>query len=416
MRLKLINLLLITTLILSSTFSFSQNLNFVPMDENFKLAQKFNNTDTVLVVIPENQSDNLLNKNRIESYVLWSAKPVYIYKNESELTQEDLSKHIQLCGPYYKFKTKELLNIPITQLKDGFAIPGMNFCNKGDAFIYINDNATRFYVCSNTAQPFYLHVMYGTGTYQLYITNNDDMIYSGNYPTNSVGIAMNDLCQYRKKYFISKSLTNFDLHVAANLNSDSIFNIASTDLDKYVSKLLDSLELPSGYLMKTKLFIYDNMIDLQKFIAQPLWSTVYGKSVGNSNHSSGYNLATIKHEITHTIINQQIGENYNCFYSEGFRQYTEYFFDTTAYKRDIEVLILNKNLLDTELLKGEANVFFKGAKHYNISGVYVKHIIDIMGLTEFKKEYSNNSIEKILSEKYGYSSKKLITEIKDKFD
>jgi hypothetical protein len=131
---------------------------------------------------------------------------------------------------------------------------------------------------------------------------------------------INDLNRYRESYFQQKTISFFNLNFAKTLNVDSLFNIASNELDKYVINLCHYLEVDTSNIEKMNLYSYSSRIDLQRFIAAPLWSTVWGKCVGNVLHSTQLDLSIVNHETAHSIIFQKIGDNTNSFWGEGFRQ------------------------------------------------------------------------------------------------
>jgi hypothetical protein len=160
------------------------------------------------------------------------------------------------------------------------------------------------------------------------------------------------------------------------------------------------------------LYAYADRIDLQKFIAAPLWGIVHGKSVGNVLHSIQLDLPVVKHETAHSIIFQKIGNNSNSFWGEGFRQYTDYFFNKGAFESDLEITKAKTEFLNEELLNGSSK-FFNHTENYCISGVFVKYIVDKIGFSAFKTAYSRQIIEEYITEKYKISMTELIAEFKD---
>jgi hypothetical protein len=141
---------------------------------------------------------------------------------------------------------------------------------------------------------------------------------------------------------------------------------------------------------------------------------MWGLNVNNVIHSCNYDIGTIKHEATHNFILQKIGNNTNNFFAEGFRQYTEYLFDENKYKLDKDTTLTHLDLLTINLTSGNSNVFFSNPQSYPISGVFVKYIIDKIGLDSFKDLYSKNQIDVNIKVKFGYSLEQLIEEFKVK--
>lgn len=389
----------------------AQTPNFYPMDENFELLQKFYKTDTVLVVFPDSEPISAIDKQAIEKYIFWGKIPVFSYRKESDINALDLKKNIQFFGPLYKFK-KEYSELPVKKTAYGFLYKTELFNKENDAFYYINENANRLYMCKNSSKAISPFFIYGVGAYSFYIFRDSEIVYSGFFDENLSKEKINDLNRFREIYFRHKTLSFFNLYIAKTLNVDSLFNIASKELDKYVINLCDYLKVDTNNIDKMKLYVYADRIDLQKFIAAPLWGTVWGKSVGNVLHSTQLDLSIVKHETAHSIIFQKIGDNTNSFWVEGFRQYTNYWFDKGAYNFDLEITKANIKLLNKELLKGGSK-FFNHKENYSISGVFVKYIIDKIGFAEFKTAYSQQKIEEYITEKYGISMNEFITEFKD---
>jgi hypothetical protein len=398
--------------ILFSLNSNSQDFEFVKTDETFQLAQKFSNTDTIIIVIPDEPVKNPSDKSLIAGWNFWGSKA--IYKKESELQKEDFLKHIHVLGPLNHFKTNELLQIPVKQDKQGFSFHDKLFSHINDAFYYLNDDGTRLYTSGNSyhsTDQLKRHVL---GAYQIYIFRDNEMLFSG-FCSNKTGIdSINDLEQSRKIYFDVKSIKYFDLNIAKSYNCDSIYNLASKELDIYIINLAKKLNSDTKDLEKTKAYIYANRIDLQHFLGIPLVMQMWGLNVNNVIHSCNYDIGTIKHEATHNFILQKIGNNTNNFFAEGFRQYTEYLFDENKYKLDKDTTLTHLDLLTINLTSGNSNVFFSNPQSYPISGVFVKYIIDKIGLDSFKDLYSKNQIDVDIKVKFGYSLEQLIEEFKVK--
>jgi len=159
------------------------------------------------------------------------------------------------------------------------------------------------------------------------------------------------------------------------------------------------------------LYVYADRIELQKINAAPLWNTIYGRCMGNVLHSFSVNTGTIKHETSHSIILQKIGNYPVPIFNEGFRQYTDYLFNEEAYLSDLKITKANLILLNTEFLN--VNKFNNHMQNYSISGVFVKYLIDKIGYSEFKAAYSQGKVEEYLNEKYKMSTEQLLAEFKN---
>ena len=410
---KTLKLFLVILFITSSSIPRldAQTPDFYPMDENFELLQKFYKTDSVIVVFPDSEPISATDKQAIEKFMFWGISPFFCYKKESEIDSMDLKKNIQFFGPIFKFKN-EYSELPVIKTDHGFLFRTEQFNKENDAFSYINENANRFYTCKNSSKAINQFYSYGVGAYSFYIFRDAEIVYSGFANENLSKEKINDLNRYREIYFQQKTLSFFKLNIAKTLNVDSLFNISSKELDKYVINLCNYLEVDTNNIDTMKLYAYANRIDLQKFIAAPLWGTVWGRCVGNVLHSTQLDLSIVKHEAAHSIINQKLGYTSNSFWGEGFRQYTDYWFNKEAYKTDLEITKANTALLNEELLKGSSK-FFNHTENYCISGVFVKYIVEKIGFPEFKTAYAQQNIEEYITKKYKISMAELITEFKD---
>ena len=405
------SLLVIVLAIFYSLCSFSQDLQFVKLDENFQKFQKFSKFDSVIIVLPDISIDNQSDKDLIEIFNIWGDKATL--KNESELTAKDYEKHILVLGPFNKFKSKELLSIPIKQSEDGFSFKNRLFNQPNDAFVYINDDATRLYKAGNSynsLDPLRRNVL---GAYHLYIVRDNEFILNG-FCSSETGVdSINNLEELRKKYFISKSFKYFDLNFPRSTKNDSIFKQADEVMSDFIDKLAVELDENTQNLTIMKVYIYAKREDLQGFLAIPMSMHMWGLNVNNVIHSESYDIETIKHEATHNFIKQKIGDNHNNFFNEGFRQYTEYLFDKNKYRLDKDTTLVYLDLLTVSLTEGNWQEFFGHPQPYPISGVFVKYVIDKSGLKNFKEMYSKNMIAEEIKKLYGLTMMQLITEFKD---
>ena len=389
----------------------AQTLDFYPMDEKFELFQKFYEADTVLVVFPDSEPITAIDKQAIEKFKFWGKIPFFSYKKESDINSMDLKKNIQFFGSIFKFQ-KEYSELPVKKTDHGFLYKTESFNKENDAFYYINENANRLFMCKNSSKAIGSFFSYGAGPYSFYIFRDSEIVYSGFANENLSKEKINNLNRYREIYFHHKTLSFFDLNIAKTLNVDSLFNISSKELDKYVINLCDYLEVDTNNIDKMKLYAYADRIDLQKFIAAPLWQTVWGRCIGNVLHSTQLDLSIVKHETAHSIINQKFGYLSNSFWGEGFRQYTDYLFNKEAYNSDLEITKAKTEFLNVEILNGSSK-FFNHTENYCISGVFVKFIVDKISFSEFKTVYSQQNIEEYITEKYKISMAELIAEFKD---
>ncbi len=373
---------------------------FIPMDDSLKAMLHFYDADTILVVLPDDYMIKESDTHALENFVFWKDKPIYTYKHESELQTMDTLKRIQFFGPAYKFSPKTFSDIPFQIIEDGFEFKGRRFCKAQDAFYYMHPSGKRIYTCRNGEDHPLVYIGFLAGAYQLYVFHGNEIIYSGNDALPSGESRLNDMDKLRDNYFCrSINSRYFKLYFPCTFALDSVHDSLGTELDDYVNQLCHHLNVDTTNIQRINTYFYTSREELQYFIAAPLWQTIYGKSFGDINHITGFDLATFKHETGHSIIGTKIGFNPSPFFMEGFRQFTDYFFNEAAYTKDLKAFSDNRELLTPALVYAENVDFFRGMVNYSISGVFIAYIIEKVGLEAFKAAYAENKIDEMMKQK-----------------
>lgn len=379
--------------------STAQQVKFVPMDENFTQVLKFHAADTVTVIFPDDYKFSSADSVFVESYVFWEQfqkKPVYAYKKEQQLTEVDFEKNLQFYGPISGFKRTEILHIPIVKTSGGFIFKEELFNQPEDAFFYINDDATRFYTCRNSENTTFPLRELPLGFYPFNIMRNGEFVYTGFVSDKTSETKLNDLNTLRGEYFLNPVKTKyFEIFAAQPFEQDSILYFITKNTDAFVDSLCRFLNTNAGLVPFTKLYFYETREDLQHFLAQSLRQTIYGKSLPGSNHITGLNIATLRHEAGHTVLDFTLGKNPNPFWHEGFRQFIEYFFSEEAFQNDWQKTKENLELLTTGLIVGNTN-YFSNWTNYPVSGIFVKFLIEKYGMEKFKTAYRFNNMNDLL--------------------
>ena len=399
-------------LLLSLFTSNAQVGGFVSMDESMQRLLDFYNTDTIIVVVPNGCEVKEEDKKSIGSFAFWMENLAYIYKQESTLTTADQEKHLQYFGPVFMFETNILTSTPFKVEKNGFSYRGREFIKPDDSFYYMNSSASRIYTCRNgEGHPLAYTEYLAGGVYQLYVFSGSSIRLSGFDESDGSAPDINDMDALRSAYFCqSISSQFFDLHFAcahSEIYSDSL----ASQLDRFVTDLCHFLEVDTTGIPRITTYIYANREDLQSFIAANSSQTVYGKSFGNINHIMHFDLGIFRHEAGHSIIGSKVGKNPNPFFDEGFRQYTDYLFNIEAYENDLKILRENTHLLTPELVLSTNSIFFSSMTNYSISGVFVKYLVDRIGLNEFKIAYTQNNLIETVENRIG-SLESIIEEFK----
>lgn len=402
MNTKGLFVLLGLALLLSLSRSSAQVQGFVPMDESMQQLLDFYDTDTIIVVVPNGYEVKEKDRKLIESFTFWMENLTYIYKQESTLETVDLEKHLQYFGPAFQFETAILGDTPFRVEKNGFSYRGREFRNPDDSFYYMNSCASRIYTCRNGEDYPLAYTEYlAGGVYQLYVFSGNSIGLSGFDKNDGSVPDINDMEALRSSYFCQKVITQFfDLYFACEHTGIYVDSLAS-QLDRFVADLCHFLEVETMGIPRITTYIYASHEDLQSFLAANSSQTIYGKSFGNINHIMHFDLAIFKHEAGHSIINSKVGENPHPFIYEGFRQYTDYLFNEKSYENDLKILAENIHLLTPQLILSTHDTFFTSMTNYSISGVFVKYLVDNIGLDEFKTAYAQNNLIETIEDRMG---------------
>ncbi len=387
---------------------FSQPSGFIAMDDSVKLMQKFYQTDTIVVVIPDGHDLKPEDAALIRDFVFWKEKPFYEFRHESQPSTTDAGKHLLFSGPLHTFRQITAGDLPVTILKYGFSFNGEQFCQPEDGFYNISDNADRLYICRNGEDAPLSYLGYLTSAYQFYILRGDRICFSGFRPGGGKTEQMNNLDDLRKSYFGKPIRTKYaDFYIAASITDTTGLASALPEFDRYVDGMCQYLSVEPAGVPRFETYFYNTREELQYFIAAPLWQTVYGKSTGNINHVTGVSMTICRHEAGHTIIGATIGKAPSAFFDEGFRQATDYFFSPEAYQHDLEVFRTHHQNLTPGLITGKGVEFFRAMENYSISGIFVDYLIAKTGFNEFKDAYAQHTIDQLIS-KFGFSWETLI--------
>lgn len=391
----------------------AQTTDFVPMDETMQQMIDFYNTDTIWVVTPGNYQVKESDRKSIESFSFWQEGPIYVYAEEEEIQDMDPARHIQFFGPVFLFETLLEDEIPFGIEKHGFSYRGIAFEKAEDSFYYMHPAGNKVFTCRNGEEQPLIYVGFlAGGAYPLYVFSGNNLIFCGYDKNDGSTPRINDMEELQDSYFCQDLETRFfQAKIACEIPPDSIPESIANRFDRFVEDLCDSLGVTPDNLPRITTCFYANRTDLQKFIAAPSWQTVYGRSYGNINHISGFNEDILKHETGHSIIENTIGLNPNPFFSEGFRQYTDYFFSPESYAKDLETFRRHMETLTADLVASGGHTFFNTMDNYSISGVFVKYLIERTGLEAFKTAYALDKLIELIKDQ-GISLQEFILALK----
>lgn len=394
--------------------SRSQNFDFVPIDGKADKLLKFYSVDTIIVITPNDYTITLEEKRQFDEFTFWKKSPIYLYKKVHNVDSNDFKKHIVYYGKVSGFSYNIFKYTPFKKVKNGFTYEKHLFANSENSFYYINNDADKVFILFNknilvpSPYSFYL----SGGPYQLYVFDGYKTILTGFDKNDNSSKNLNNMDSLRKKYFntIFRN-SKYEINVGIKWNDINVDSLISV-LDNYQVKFCSFLKLNTKKMPQTVIYLYNNREDLQNYIAAPNGAIVYGKSMVNINHIMNIDMGIIKHEIGHTIIHNKIGFYSNGFFSEGFRQYTDYLFDANSFHNDFKVCLQNMDYLTPDILTSNYE-FYKKMDNYAISGIVVRYLISNIGLGVFKYEYSKQNLIPYIQNKYGSLNSFLIEFKKD---
>lgn len=154
----------------------AQNDELLTMDKSIRQMMDFYDADTIMVVLPDNYKISSEDEAEIKSFVFWKRKPAYIFRNESSLKPSDMKRHLHFFGPCYKFKNKELIDVPFTLEANGFSYMDEMYSKPEHAFYYMHSNGKRLYTCRNGENQPLTYIRRMAGAYQLYVFNGNDLL------------------------------------------------------------------------------------------------------------------------------------------------------------------------------------------------------------------------------------------------
>jgi hypothetical protein len=166
----------------SVTFAAGRS-NRVSENENIPVVNFFS-ADTILVVVPANGCMSTEETALIENTVFWHInhyRPVYVYKKESELTKTDKKKHILFYGCFSDFNSREFIQLPVHKIKNGFRVNKKRYDKAEDSFFFVNNQATRMYLCKNSPTASHQFFAIGGTPYPLHVFSDNQLVLTGNF-------------------------------------------------------------------------------------------------------------------------------------------------------------------------------------------------------------------------------------------
>lgn len=385
---------------LNSNFSQSyintRNLPTPDCSGKSTLWNEFNENKTILLVIPDNPSD-LTEFNRMSSYVKASYADSLI-KKESELTDEDFNNALKIYGTIKDFINWDKFGLPFKKVTNGFLFNDKEYKNNSDGFFFISKD--RMVYSGNSLEPIWKQQTTMVSYYKYIIFKDgllDKLCISDSVIIDVAGIRESNYNNSSTKYyslFIDKKLN--DIYISDSIVID-ICDKLKLDLPEFRINAFMHNDPNAARLFSNFYFLIgcDTLEPTMKF------GTVQIDGI----HTTGDDIGFVKHETFHYLWEKLVGHNPNGneFLNEGIQKYYEFLKDTSVLSYSIKI---QQKHLDYDLtnlvMKGDGQTFWNAPKEnnytiaYELSGLFVKYLIDNWGLDAFKELF----IQKDLSQAY----------------
>lgn len=400
---------------ISTIFSCTNSIDYIDVKtlprpdctSKTSIWNEFDKNPIKILVIPDSPSD-IAEFNKMFKFKKGQYHDTLI-RRESELLPDDFTKGLDIYGNINDFKNWERFEVPIEKIEYGYKFKNHEYKNKFDGIFYITDTRQVFvgnsmkiiWELQTSMTGYYKSIIFENGLLSSYCLPNDTII---------------DIDKVRETNFITKSSKHF------NLFFDKEFPNTTTINDSIVSDICArlNLKLPD---FKINAFLHDDANSTRLFSnfffmtgCDTLTKDFKINTVAmNGIHTNGLDLEMIKHETFHLIWNTLVGSPGNqSFLSEGIQEYYQQLLDSSRIIHNIEVLNRHSDSdIGNLIVRGNGQDFWGGPSEdnwpiaYNISGLFVKYLIDNWGLDTFKRFYTITDREKAYKEIYEMTSVEL---------
>lgn len=370
---------------------------------------EFNANETKILVIPDNLSDSI-GFYKMFNYMKDVANEI---KRESELNAEDFNNALEIYGLIRDFKNWDKFNIPFLKVDDYFEFEGKKYKRENDGFSYISENRVvysgnsmeQIWKMQSTPITYYKYIIFENGLLSKFCISDTaiidaKLILESNYNKSS------------SRYF-----TTF---------TDKKLGAGILDLDdSVITDICEKMELPlpdfkinnflHGNSYATRLF--SNFYFMAGCDSLPEIMTFATVQI-DGIHITGMDIGAIKHEAFHYIWRELVGRGTE-FMNEGIQEYYQQLLYLSRIEGNIQIAkkYIEHDITDM-VVKGDMQSFWGGPSEnnwpvaYNISGLFVKYLIDKKGLDTFKQFFVNSESPKAFVDYYDMEGKELVKEFK----
>ncbi len=326
-------------------------------------------------------------------------------KTESELTEEDLGKTLNIYGALADFKDWDRLGVPIVKTERGFRFEGITYEGEHDAVRYVDEKRQ---VCVGNSFAS-VGTLMSTVMFYDYMTLKDGLLSKMKVKDAPVI----DLDRIRRSNYDRRDTEYFNVFVDKRLSGET-----GAISDSIVIDICRKLELPlpedkiDAYLSAdpnaTRLFSnFFFMTGCDTLAYDMRFATVQLGAI----HCVGMDVSYLVHESVHMIWKKSVPRrDTNEFLNEGIQTYYQFLGHDDQLEKALEIQrkYLSHDLMDW-VLEGSATSFWGGPSEdgtpvaYAVSGLFVKFLVDGWGMDKFKAFYTYDGKKEGLASVYGMS-------------
>lgn len=370
---------------------------------------EFNKNEIKILVRPDNPSDSV-EYFRMFNYI----KELFVdslIKKESQLIESDFKAGLAIFGLINDFNNWDRFNLSIEQIPNGFLFNGIKYSTNSDGIFFISNDKLVYSGNSleeilklqSTVAAFYKYIIFKNGLMDKLCINDSTII---------------DVAKVRDSNY-NKSFTKYyNLFVDKKLGE---INIS----DSIIIDICDKMQLPLPEF-KINAFFHNDPNATRMFAnfyfmtgCETLEPTMkIGTVQIDGIHATGNDIGLTKHETFHYVWEKLVGQHINGseFLNEGIQKYYEFLRDTSVltYSKNIQKKYSDYDLTNLVTV-GNKEVFWNDAPKennwtiaYELSGLFVKYLIDNWGLNKFKQIFVSKNIEESFIKYYELTSKEII--------
>lgn len=337
--------------------------------------------------------DTIANKDIISNLSQWflnkNSEISYNYINDIE--SADDSCNYLIIGLPLNLSDLSEFGLPVQILNGKCFLGPIDISGSEDALIVINQSAKCVAVLGNSYKAL-RSISTGRfmGLYDYYILKNNSMSYMGNLKDNKfVQESLVDLELIRKENYTQKINNKYlEASFSCRYGLISQFQHSIDDLiDTFDSFCrLYKVNPPEK---KLKFYIHSDQLEINIVSGDPKPGTTGGFVADNLIHTVGLDKELLTHEGVHFIFNFS-SISPNAFFNEGIPMSFALYLHPERIKNDC--ILIQDNLEIADLITGERwfwNGPYKNGQclSYQISGLFVKFLIDNYGIDKLKKLY-----------------------------